>query len=56
MSEWYDSQKMPGSDFRKLLQERVEKSNPRRELTPEETRRPSKLKEVADKIRSSENV
>ena len=30
MSEWYDSQKKPSGDFRKLLQERIDKTNPRR--------------------------
>ena len=37
MSEWLDNQQKSSSDFRKLLQERVEKANPRRELTTEET-------------------
>jgi|TARA_B110000114_G_scaffold168829_1_gene192160 hypothetical protein len=36
MSEWYDSQKKPSGDFRKLLQERTDKANPRRTLTAEE--------------------
>jgi len=30
VSEWHDSQKKPNSNFLKLLQERIEKSNPRR--------------------------
>ena len=30
MSEWSDSQKKLSSDFRKLLQERGDKANPRR--------------------------
>lgn len=33
MSEWYDSQKKPSGNFRQLLQKRIEKTNPRRELT-----------------------
>ena len=34
MSEWYDSQKKPSGDFRKLLQELIDKANSRRlELT-----------------------
>ena len=38
MSEWYDSQKKPSSDFRMSLQGRIDKGNPRRaELTKEET-------------------
>ena len=40
MSEWYDSQKKPSGYFRKLLQERIDKANPRRtELTKEEQQR-----------------
>jgi hypothetical protein len=27
MSEWYNSQKKPSSNFRKLLQERLDKTN-----------------------------
>ncbi len=38
MSEWYDSQKKPNSNFQKLLQERLEKANPRRTLTAEEAK------------------
>ena len=44
MSEWYDSQKKPNSNFQKLLQERIEKANPRRELLAEEEKRLLKLK------------
>lgn len=29
MGEWYDSQQKPIGDFRKLLQERLDKANPR---------------------------
>ena len=32
MSEWLDSQKKPASNFRKLLKEKFEIANPRREL------------------------
>ena len=56
MSEWFDSQKKTTSDFRKLLQERIEKANPRRELTAEETKRLSKLEGIADKLKRGENV
>ena len=39
MSEWYDSQKKPLGDLRQLLQERIEKSMPKREvLTPNNLR------------------
>ena len=44
MSEWYDSQKKPSGNFRKLLQEQIDKANPRRTLTAEEQKRLSKLK------------
>ena len=56
MSEWLDNQKKTNSDFRKLLQERIEKANPRRELTAEETKRLSKLEGIADKLKRGENV
>ena len=56
MSEWYDNQKKPNSNFRKLLQERIEKANPRRELTTEETKRLKKLEGIADKLKRGENV
>ena len=56
MSEWYDSQKQSSSNFRKFLNERIEKANPRRSLTAKEARRLSKLEEIADKLKSGENV
>ena len=56
MSEWYDSQKKPSGDFRKLLQERIDKTNPRRTLTAEEERRFSKLEAIVFKLRRGENV
>ena len=37
MSEWYNSQKKPIVDFQKLLQERIDKANPRRKLANDET-------------------
>ncbi|MDC1383915.1 hypothetical protein N8500_10625 [Candidatus Puniceispirillum sp.] len=49
MSEWCGSQKKPGSDFRKLLQERLDKANPLRKPTAEEKRRLSKLEVIAAK-------
>ena len=33
MSEWSDSQKKPSVKFHQLLQERIEKANPRPKLT-----------------------
>ena len=56
MSEWYDSQKQSSSNFRKFLNERIEKANPRRKLTAEETKRLAKLEAIADKLRRGENV
>ena len=56
MSEWYDSQKKPNSDFCKLLQERLDKANPRRTLTAEEERRLSKLETIVSKLTRGENV
>jgi len=56
MSEWFDSQKKTNSGFRKLLKERIEKANPRRELTNEETKRLRKLEGIADKLKRRENV
>ena len=51
MSEWFDNQKKPKSNLRKLLQERIEKANPRRNLTAEEAKRLAKLEGIADKLR-----
>ena len=56
MSEWHDSQKQSTVNFRKLLQEQIEKENPRRKLTAEETKRLKKLKGIADKLKRGENV
>ena len=56
MSEWYDNQKKPNSNFRKLLQERIDKENPRRKLTAEEAKRLAKLEALADKLKRGENV
>jgi len=56
MSEWYDSQKKTNGDFPKLLQERIEKANPRRELNADETKRLAKLEAIADKLKRGENV
>ena len=46
MSEWLDSQKTPASNFRQLLQERIEKANPRRKLTSEEEKRLARLEAI----------
>ena len=56
MSEWYDSQNKTNSNFRKLLQERIEKANPRRILRAEEAKRLAKLEAIAEKLQRGENV
>ena len=56
MSEWLDNQNQSSSNFRKLLQERIEKANPRLNLTAEEAKRLAKLEAIVDKLRRGENV
>ena len=56
MSEWYDNQKNPSRYILRLLQERLEKANPRHQLTTEETKRLNKLEGIADKLKRGENV
>jgi tetratricopeptide (TPR) repeat protein len=56
MREWYDNQKNLSSNFSKLLQGRIEKTNPRRELTAEEAKRLGKLEAIADRLKRGENV
>jgi len=56
MSEWCHSQTKLSTNFRKLLQERIEKANPRRKLTTEETKRLAKLEATAEKLKRGENV
>ena len=56
MSEWLDNQKRQSSNIRKLLEEQIEKANPRRKLTTEEAKRLNKLEGVADKLKRGENV
>jgi hypothetical protein len=56
MSEWYENQKKSISSIHQLLQERFEKSNTRRKLITEETKRCSKLEAIADKLKRGENV
>ena len=56
MSEWHVNQKKPHSNVRQLLQERIEKVSPRRNLTAVEARRLAKLKVIAEKLKRGENV
>lgn len=39
MSEWLDNQRKSNSNFPKLLHERIETANPRRNLTAKEAKR-----------------
>ena len=50
------NQKNSCRKFSEFLQERIEKTNPRRELTAEETKRLNKLETIADKLKRGENV
>ena len=56
MNEWCDSQKKRNSNFRELLQEQIDKANPRRKLTAEETKRLAKLEAISNKLKRGENV
>jgi tetratricopeptide (TPR) repeat protein len=56
VSKVFKNQKKTNGDFRKLLQERLEKANPRRELNADEAKRLAKLEMIADKLRRGENV
>ena len=56
MSEWYNSQKSLSGSFRKLLQERLDKTNPRRKLAKDETTKLAKLEGIAEKLKRGENV
>ena len=53
MSEW---QKDSSDNFRKLLQERLDKTNPRRKLAKDETAKLAKLEDIAEKLKRGENV
>lgn len=55
-SEWFDSQKKINGDFRKLLQERIDKANPRHQSIAEETKRLAKFKAKAEKLKIGANV
>jgi hypothetical protein len=56
MSEWLDNQRKSSDNFRKLLQERIDKANPRNTLTTEEQKRLSKLEAIAHRLTRRENV
>ena len=56
MSCLLDNQSKPISYIHQLLQERIEKGNPRRELTSKECKGLNKLEVIADKLKRGENV
>ena len=56
MNKCLYTQKKRSINFRKLLQERIEKTNPRRDLTTGENQRLEKLEAIADKLRRGGNV
>ena len=56
MSDRYHSQKSSKSNFRKLLNERLNKTNPRRKLTAEESKRLTKLEAIVSKLKRGEHV
>jgi hypothetical protein len=55
-SKLQNQQKKPIVEFRKLLQERSYKVNPRRKLAKDETTKLAKLKGIAKKLKRGENV
>ena len=56
MTEWHDSQKKLSGNFRNLLQERIDRANPRRTLTAEEQKRLLKLEDTVTRLKRGENV
>jgi hypothetical protein len=56
MSEWQNMQKDSSDNFRKLLQERLDKTNPRRKLAKDETTKLAKLEGIAEKLKRGEHV
>jgi hypothetical protein len=56
MSVWFENQKKSSGNLSQLMQERIEKANPRRKLSAEEANRLKKLQVIADKLRRGENV
>ncbi len=56
MSEWYDNHKQQITNDIGLQHQQVDKTNPRRKLTAEETKRLIKLEAIAVKLKNGENV
>jgi hypothetical protein len=55
-SELQNMQQKPIVDFRKFLQERFDKTSPRRQLAKDETTKLAKLEGIAEKLKRGENV
>ena len=55
MSDWFNSERNPSSNIRKLLQERIDKVNLRAELTADEIKRLNKLQAIANKLKRGKN-
>jgi hypothetical protein len=56
MNDWYNSQKQPSIDFRKLLQERLDKVNPSCKLAKGEITKLAKLEGIAKKLKRGEKT
>ena len=56
MSDLCNNQKQSRSNFRQLLNERIEQANPRRKLTADEAKRLAKLEAIAEKLKHEKNV
>ena len=56
MSEWFNNQKQSSSNFRKLLQEQIDKANPTLNLASDETERLTSLEAITDKLRRGEHL
>ena len=54
MSEWQDIRKDSNGNFRKFLQERLDKTNPRRKPAKDETTNLVKLEGIAEKLKRGE--
>ncbi len=54
-NELQNMQQKPIVDFRKFLQKRLDKVNPRHKLTKFETKKIAKLKGIMEKLKRGEN-
>ena len=56
MTESQHMQKDSNNNFRKFLQDRLDKTIPRRKLAKDDTTKLAKLEGIAEKLRRGENV